>query len=86
MRSMKHFTKTSKTYRYGRCLGSHAQMVHAISRNFTIKDTNQIMEQLIQRCQGNLDQYIRDEIARESLDVVCLRHLLQNAGGGGDLA
>ena len=42
--------------------GAHAQMVHAISRNFTIKNTNQIMEQLIQRCQGNLDQYIRDEI------------------------
>ena len=31
------------------------------SRNFTIRDTNQIMEQLIQRCQGNLDQYILDE-------------------------
>ena len=39
--------------------GAHAQMVHAISCNFTIRDTNQIMEQLIQRCQGNLDQYIR---------------------------
>ena len=46
-----------------RMRGAHAQMVHAISRNFTIKDTNQIMEQLIQRCQGNLlDQYIRDEM------------------------
>ena len=31
---------------------------HAISRNFTIKDTNQIMDQLIQ---GNLTQYIQDE-------------------------
>ena len=41
--------------------GAHAQMVHAISRNFTIRDTNEIMEQLIQRCQGNLDQYILDE-------------------------
>ena len=41
--------------------GAHAQMVHAISRNFTIRDTNQIMEQLIQRCQGNLELYIRDE-------------------------
>ena len=29
--------------------GAHAQMVYAISRNFTIRDTNQIMEQLIQR-------------------------------------
>ena len=28
-----------------------AQMVHAISRNFTIRDTNQIVEQLILRCQ-----------------------------------
>ena len=42
--------------------GAHAQMVHAVSRNFTIRDTNQIMEQLIQRCQGNLDKYIRDEM------------------------
>ena len=42
--------------------GAHAQMVHAISRNFSIKDTNQIMEQLIQRCQGNLEQYIRNEL------------------------
>ena len=41
--------------------GAHAQMVHEISRNFTIRDTNRIMEQLIQRCHGNLDQYIRDE-------------------------
>ena len=40
--------------------GAHAQMVHAISRNFTIKDTNQIMDQLIRRCQGNLTQYIQD--------------------------
>ena len=37
--------------------GAHAQIVHTISRNFTIKDTNQIME-----CQGNLDQYIMDEM------------------------
>ena len=29
-------------------------------RMFGIKNTNQIVEQLIQRCQGNLDQYIRD--------------------------
>ena len=42
--------------------GAHAQLVHTISRNFTIKNTNQIMEQLIQRCQGNLDQYIRDKM------------------------
>ena len=41
--------------------GAHAQMVHAISRNFTIKDTNRVMEHLIQRCKGNLDQYIFDE-------------------------
>ena len=41
--------------------GAHAQIVHLISRNFTIKDTNQIMDQLIQRCQGNLTQYIQDE-------------------------
>ena len=42
--------------------GAHAQMVHAISCNFTIKDTNQIMEQLFQRCQGNLDQYMQDKM------------------------
>ena len=41
--------------------GAHAQIVHTISRNFTIRDTNQIMDQPIQRCQGNLDQYIRDD-------------------------
>ena len=41
--------------------GALAQMVHAISRNFTIRDTNQIMEQLILRCQGDLNIYIRNE-------------------------
>ena len=41
--------------------GALAQMVHAISRNFTIRDTNQIMEQLIIRCQGDLNVYIRNE-------------------------
>ena len=46
--------------------GAHAQMVHAISCNFSIKDTNQIMEQLIQRCQGNLDQYIRNELLMQN--------------------
>ena len=46
MRSMNHFTKTVKSYHYGRCLG----------------------------------------FVRESLDVVCLRHLLKNPGGGVDLA
>ena len=40
--------------------GAHAQMVHAISRNFTMKNTNQIMDQLIQRCQGNLTQYMQN--------------------------
>ena len=35
--------------------GDFAQMVHTISRNFTIRDTNQIMEQLILRCQGDLN-------------------------------
>ena len=37
-------------------------MVHAISRNFTIRDTNQIMEQLILRCQGDLNVYILNEM------------------------
>ena len=41
--------------------GALAQMVHAISRNFTIRDTNQIMEQLIIRCRGDLNVYIRNE-------------------------
>ena len=41
--------------------GDLAQMVHTISRNFTIRDTNQIMEQLILRCQGDLNVYIRNE-------------------------
>ena len=40
--------------------GALAQMVHAISRNFTMKDTNQIMDQLIQRCRGNLTQYMQN--------------------------
>ena len=37
-------------------------MVYAISCNFTIRDTNQIMEQLIIRCQGDLNVYIRNEM------------------------
>ena len=41
--------------------GDFAQMVHTISRNFTIRDTNQIMEQLILRCQGDLNVYIQNE-------------------------
>ena len=41
--------------------GDLAQMVHTISRNFTIRDTNQIMEQLILRCQGDLNVYIQNE-------------------------
>ena len=41
--------------------GALAQMVHAISRNFTIRDTNQIMEQLIIRCRGDLNVYILNE-------------------------
>ena len=41
--------------------GALAQMVHAISRNFTIRDTNQIMEQLIIRCRGDLNVYIHNE-------------------------
>ena len=40
--------------------GAHAQMVCAISRNFTMKDNGQIMDQLIPRCQGNLTQYMQD--------------------------
>ena len=42
--------------------GDLAQMVHAISRNFTIRDTNQIMEQLILRCQGDLNVYIQNAL------------------------
>ena len=47
-------------------------MVHAISRNFTIRDTNQIMEQLILRCQGDLNLYIRDELLMHNhcMDIV----------------
>ena len=55
--------------------GAHAQMVHAISRNFTIRDTNQIMEQLIQRCQGNLDLYIRDEMLMHNHCMEIVRSL-----------
>ena len=58
--------------------GAHAQMVHAISRNFSIKDTNQIMEQLIQRCQGNLEQYIRNELLMHNHCMEIVRSL--NAG------
>ena len=36
------------------------QMVHEISRNFTMKDTIKIMDQLILRSQGNLEQYRLD--------------------------
>ena len=42
--------------------GDFAQMVHSISRNFTIRDTNQIMEHLILRCQGDLNVYIQNEM------------------------
>ena len=42
--------------------GDFAPMVHTISRNFTIRDTNQIMEQLILRCQGDLNVYIQNEM------------------------
>ena len=55
--------------------GAHAQMVHAISRNFTIRDTNQIMEQLIQRWQGNLDQYLRDEMLMHNHCLEIVRSL-----------
>ena len=41
--------------------GALAQLVHEISRNFTMKDTNQIMDQLIQRCRGNLTQYLQGD-------------------------
>ena len=41
-------------------------MVHAVSRNFTIRDTNQIMEQLILRCQGDLNMYIRNEMLMQN--------------------
>ena len=62
--------------------GAHAQLVHAISRNFTIKDTNQIMEQLIQRCQGNLDQFIRDEMVMHDHCLAIARSLGQLAEAG----
>ena len=55
--------------------GAHAQMVHAISRNFSIKDTNQIMKQLIQRCQGNLEQYIRNELLMHNHCMEIVRSL-----------
>ena len=52
--------------------GDLAQMVHTISRNFTIRDTNQIMEQLILRCQGDLNVYIRNETLMHNhcMDIV----------------
>ena len=52
--------------------GDLAQMVHTISRNFTIRDANQIMEQLILRCQGDLNVYIRNETLMHNhcMDIV----------------
>ena len=54
-------TLESRINQAAKLRGALAQMVHAISRNFTIRDTNQIMEQLILRCQGDLNVYIRNE-------------------------
>ena len=50
-------TLESRINQAAKLRGALAQMVHAISRNFTIRDTNQIMEQLILRCQGDLNVY-----------------------------
>ena len=55
-------TLESRIIQAAKLRGALAQMVHAISRNFTIRDTNQIMEQLILRCQGDLNVYIRNEM------------------------
>ena len=55
-------TLESRIIQAAKLRGALAQMVHAISRNFTIRNTNQIMEQLIIRCQGDLNVYIRNEM------------------------
>ena len=55
-------TLESRIIQAAKLRGALAQMVHAISRNFTIRDTNQIMEQLILRCQGDLNIYIQNEM------------------------
>ena len=55
-------TLESRIIQAAKLRGALAQMVHAISRNFTIRDTNQIMEQLILRCQGDLNVYIQNEM------------------------
>ena len=40
--------------------GAYAHIVHDISRNFTMKDTNLFMDHLIRRCKGNLIPYVED--------------------------
>ena len=40
--------------------GAYAHIVHGISRNFTMKDTNLFMGHLIRRCKGNLIPYVED--------------------------
>ena len=51
---------------------AYAHIVHGISRNFTMKDTNLIMDCLIQRCQGNLVPYITDGqlLIEHSVEIV----------------
>ena len=44
-----------------------AQMVHEISRDFTMRDTNQIMDQLISRSHSNLEQYWLDSVQMQRL-------------------
>ena len=40
--------------------GAYAYIVHGISRNFTMKNTNLFMDHLIRRCKGNLIPYVED--------------------------
>ena len=65
-------TLESRITQAARLRGALAQMVHAISRNFTIRDTNRIMELLILRCQGDLNMYIQNELLMQNhcMDIV----------------
>ena len=54
-------TLESRIIQAAKLRGALAQMVYAISRNFTIRDTNQIMEQLIILVQGASRLRYRDK-------------------------
>ena len=52
-----------------------AMCQHLVQNQSTIGDTNQIMEQLIQRCQRNLDQYIWNELLMHNHCMEIVRFL-----------